>query len=55
MARRTVKEVLEELVKEIEDFDDRTEEEEYTDTGEAWELLNRMKSKLKGLIRRRGT
>lgn len=42
---------LQEVVDEINKFDDKTEADEYTDTGEAWELLNQIKSTLKGLIR----
>jgi hypothetical protein len=45
---------LQGVVDEINEFDDKTEEEEYTDTGEAWELLNRIKSTLRGLIKKKG-
>ena len=43
-------EALDNLVKEIEAFSRICEEEEYTDTGDAWTLLNEIKETIRNIL-----
>lgn len=44
------KATIKSCIARIDDFDKRCEEEEYTDTDEAWDLLNGIRDDLRSLV-----